>query len=50
MNYLTKAHLSKDRDAKPSGPRLLPGAFRDAFKDPKIAGLPSVTFIHGDPR
>ncbi len=36
-----KANLSKDRDAKPSGPRLLPDAFRDAFKDPKIAGLPN---------
>jgi hypothetical protein len=40
LNHQTKANLSKDRDAKPSGPRFLPDAFRDAFKDPKIAGLP----------
>ncbi len=37
-----KANLGKPRDAKPSGPRFLPDAACDAFKDPKIAGLPQL--------
>ncbi len=45
---LAKGKPAERQGRKATGPRFLREATDDASKDPKIAGLPSVTFITGD--
>ena len=41
LDRLVKGKPAERQGRKATGPRPLPDAFRDAFKDPKTAGLPN---------